>query len=377
MFGPNGELAFHDIWSMALGIPLAADRDQLGFHSSTLDTRYASVFGQSSWDLTSKLALTARLRWQTEEKQAVINNSASSPGLSLITAILTPTITLAGEPVNGRLERTTHDLPWSITPQYRFGRDSMAYFTVARGSRSGGFNTGFGDASLREREYDDETVRHYELGAKMMLGERRIPLQVVAFRTRYDDYQDAAFVSTQFSVGNAARVDLTGMEIDATMQLREHLSIDFAVSYADLRYATHTNGLCRPERPPDGSSQGSCVLSREHPINAPEWQTHLGVQYSRTLKNVGLFFRADWSWTDQYNTSFSADPRLFQGAYSDLTARIGLRINPFHEVVLWGNNLLDESVSQYDLLLNLFNDTSYQSYLSAPRSYGLTWKYRF
>jgi outer membrane receptor protein involved in Fe transport len=376
MFGPNGDLAFHEIWPALLGIPLATT-DQLGLHDSTLDTRYVSAFGYASWELTPKLSLTARLRWQRERKEAAINNGVTAPGTSLISAILTPATTLAGRPVNGALERTTDDVPWSITPHYRFGDRSIFYLTLARGSKSGGFNTGFGDAPLAEREYNDETVRHYELGAKLTLGDRRVLVQTAAFRTRYDEYQNAAFVSTQFSVGNAERVSLRGMEIDATIPLRERWSMDLSVSYADLRYVTNTDGLCYPGRPPDGSSPSSCDLAGERPIHAPEWETHVGVQYQRMLTRGELSFRADWSWTDDYNTSFSADPRLVQGAYSALAVRVGMRFNPRHEVVLWGDNVLDETISHYDSLLNLFNDASYQSYLAAPRSYGLTWNYRF
>ncbi len=377
MFGPNGELAFDPVWSSLLGIPLAANREQFGIHDSTLDTRYVSAFGHTSWELTSKLTLTARLRWQKENKEAVIHNSVTSPGVSLISAILTPATTLAGEPVNGTRVRTTDDWPWSISPQFRFGDRSMAYFTVARGSKSGGFNTGFGDAPLAEREYDDEGIRHYELGAKMTVGDRQVLLQAAAFRIRYDDYQNAAFVSTQFSVGNAERVTLRGVEVDAAIPLRERLSMDLSVSYADLRYAVNTHGLCAPGRPPDSSTPASCNLSGERPIHAPEWETHVGLQYERMLKSLELFFRADWSWSDDYNTSFSADPRLVQSSYSDIALRLGIRFGPSHELVLWGENVLDETISQYDSLLNLFNDTSYQSYLAAPRSYGVTWNYRF
>src|SRR5690606_4243241 len=132
------------------------------------------------------------------------------------------------------------------------------------------------------------------LGAKLSLGSRRVLLETAAFRTLYDDFQNAAFVATQFSVGNAERVALQGMEIDATIPLRERLSLDLSVSYAHLRYDTNPNGLCRPGRPPDGSSPTSCVLSGEHPIHAPEWQTHVGVQYTRMLNKAELSFRADW-----------------------------------------------------------------------------------
>lgn len=376
MFGANGDLAYHPIWPVVLGgLPLAIP-GQLGIHDSELDTRYFSVFGEFSWQVAPRFWLTAGLRWQEEDKRARLANSVTVPGASLISLVLTPAVTLQGAPVNGTLSRTSSDVPWSLTPQYWFSDDVMAYFTAARGSKSGGFNTGFGDAPLAEREFGDEDIRHFELGAKLTLADRFV-INAAAFHTEYDDYQDAAFISAQFSVGNAERVELRGVEVEATAAFSDRLTMDIAASWADLRYAVNTHGLCHPGRTPDGSRPGTCTLSGEHPIQAPEWETHLGLNYRRPMGWGGLSARVDWSWTGDYNTSFSADPRLTQPAHDIVSVRAGAQIGKACEVTLWGDNLLGETVSHFDALLNLFNDASYQSYLSPPRSYGLTFRFRY
>jgi iron complex outermembrane receptor protein len=375
MFGANGPLAYDPIWPVLLGIPLAIP-GQLGLHDSELKTRYFSVFGQGTWRITPNWIVTAAVRWQKEEKDALINNAVTAPGVSLISAILAPTQTLSGQPVNGTLSRSTDNMPWSITPQYRFGDNAMAYFTLARGSKSGGFNTGFGDAPLAEREFADENIRHYELGAKMSFADRRLLLNGAAFYTQYDDYQDSAFISAQFSVGNAERVDLEGFELEASVLLHDRLTMDASVSYADLRYVTNTNGLCYPGRAPDGTSPNSCILSGSHPIQAPEWETNLDLQYQHPFSWGRVDARIRWSLTDDYNTSFSADPRLAQDAYSSVGMRLGVHFGGAYEVIFWGENLLNETVSHFDSLLNLFNDASYQSYLANPRSFGATFRYR-
>jgi outer membrane receptor for ferric coprogen and ferric-rhodotorulic acid len=151
--------------------------------------------------------------------------------------------------------------------------------------------------------------------------------------------------------------------------------MEFAVSWADLRYAKNTHALCYPGRTPDGSRPGTCTLSGEHPIQAPEWETHLGLRYRLPTGWGGFSARVDWSWTDDYNTSFSADPRLTQPAYSDISVHAAAQIGKACELTVWGANLLGETVSDFDSLLNLFNDASYQSYLAAPRSYGVTFRW--
>jgi iron complex outermembrane receptor protein len=377
MYGPLGPAAFDPVWTTLLGgIPLALP-GQLGLHDSHLDTRYLSVFGSVEWQVTDRFDLTTALRWQREEKKGAINNSVTQPGASFISVVLTPTVTASGAPVNGRLARDSDDMTWSVTPQYRFNDALMSYLTVARGAKSGGFNTGFGNAPLSAREFADERIMHYELGARGTIASERGRFSAAVFRTEYENYQDAAFLSAQFSVGNAGEVELEGAELEGVVQLGERLTLDAAISLADLTYATNTTGMCYPGRAPDGTVPRSCDLSGEHPIDAPVWVTHFGAQYELPVSWGNCYARLDWSWSDRYNTSFSADPRLRQEAYSDVAVRIGVRFGDSYEVVLWGKNLLNEDVTYIDAVLNLFNDASYQSFIAQPRHYGATVRMRF
>ena len=54
-----------------------------------------------------------------------------------------------------------------------------------------------------------------------------------------------------------------------------------------------------------------------------EWITHLGLMYQTDVSWGDVYARADWSWSDDYNTSSSLDPRLVQDSYSWVNARVG------------------------------------------------------
>lgn len=317
------------------------------------------------------------MRWQREDKDAAINNSVTIPGASLISTTLTPTVSPSGEPVNGTLARSSDDVTWSLTPQYRFSDALMSYLTIARGTKSGGFNTGFGNLPLAAREFADERIRHYELGMRGTHAGGRSRFSAAAFYTEYRDYQDAAFVSAQFSVGNADLAISRGVELEGAVVLTPGFTADFAISAVDFAYATNTTGACYPGRIPDGTAPRSCDLSGEHPIDAPVWSTHVGLLSEHPVSWGELYARIDWSWLDRYNTSFSADPRLVQKEHSDVGLRIGARIGTSYEIVLWGENLLDEDVTVIDAVLSLFNDASYQSFMAQPRRYGATLRLRF
>jgi iron complex outermembrane recepter protein len=369
-FGPNGALAFGPVWPVPFALP-----EQHGVHDSRTRAQYWSAFAEATWSIVPRLQLISGVRWHQEDRRAAIANSVTQPGASVVAAVLTPAVSATGEPVNGEVSRSSDALTWSITPRYRISDRLMTYATLARGSKPGGFNNGTGNAPLAAREFGDETIRHYELGARATTP--RAQFSATAFRTEYHDYQDAVFVLAQFAVGNVERVDLQGFELAGSAALGVRTNLDATVSYADLKYARHTAGMCYPGRTPDGSLPGSCDLSGQRPLNAPPWELHLGLEHEAPMSWGSLGGRLDWSWTDRYETTFSADPRRRQDAYHDLGARVAARIGTTYEIALWGRNLLDENVVQITGLLNFFNDASWQSFLGEPRSYGLTLRARF
>jgi iron complex outermembrane recepter protein len=371
-FGPNGSLAFNSMWPTPYALP-----DQHGVHDSRTTAKYWSVFAEATWNLSQRLQLITGLRWHREDREASIANSVTRPGASIVANVLTPATSPTGAAVNGTVERSSDALTWSITPRYRVSDHLMTYATVARGSKPGGFNNGTGNAPLSAREFGDETIRHYEIGARTAVVAGRVHLSAAAFRTEYHDYQDAVFAMGQFAVGNVERVDLTGFEVAGRAALGARTHLDLSASFADLKYARHTAGVCYPGRTPDGSLPQSCNLSGERPVNAPPWEIHLGLDHTAPVRWGSLFGRIDWSWTDRYDTTFSADPRLVQEGHHDVGARLGTRIGDAYEITLWGRNLLDENVVQITGLLNFFSDTSWQSFLGEPRSYGLTLRARF
>jgi outer membrane receptor protein involved in Fe transport len=352
-------------------IPVAAP-GQVGYLASELDTDYIGVYGQANWHLTDSFNINGGVRWQQENKDSDIRQWVNVPGPSLVSLLLSP----AAVSATG-LEHDTDAVTWSLTPQWHVTDSAMLFVTAAKGFKSGGFNTGFGTLPIASREFKDEDIMHYEAGVKFDVGSRaRFALS--AFQTTYDDYQDAAFVGGQFTVGNAERALLKGAELEGTVALGDRLTTDLSVSYADLTYDKNTHGQCYPGRASDSpTSPGSCDLSGEHPVNAPEWKTHLGLQYDQPVSWGDLFARADWSWTSEYNTSFSADPRLKQEAYDWISLRAGTRWSNY-ELAFWADNVTNETVANLDAVLTLYaGDGSYQSLLQPPRSYGVTFKVNF
>lgn len=336
-----------------------------GFLDSRTQTDHLSAFAQTVWHF-GDFDLTLGARWQSEEKRSSIANSADHTDPSVITLVLSPTA------ANATLERKTNDLTWTLNGQYFLDGDHMLYATVSRGFKSGGFNAGFGNTPVSDREFRDETVLNYELGAKLLLWDQRLQLNAAAFRTDYDDYQAASFISLQFLVNNADRVSLRGFELDGIALFSNELSGTLGISWVDAKYEDYENGSCYPGRVPDSSSGTNCILNGESLPYAPKLKATIGLQYERTMPVGDLYARGDLTWTDDYQTNTNLDPRHVQDAFSLVNLRAGLRFGNY-DVSVWVDNVTDKLWVMQEGISNLFDsDPAYQRWPAKPRTYGVT-----
>jgi iron complex outermembrane receptor protein len=355
-----------------VGAPvLIATPGQQGIVDSSMATDYIGLFGQTSWYVTDAFQLNTGIRWQDEKKNATIYQSVNDPTPTLISLLLNTPIPRTD------LSRSSSKVTWSVTPQLNLTRSTMVYATAARGFKSGGYNTGFGQLPAEQREFGDETVNDYELGMKASFWGGRARMHVAVFDTQYNNYQDAAFIGAQFAVNNAQKATDRGVDLGVDAYLTGTLSGTLDVSYADFKYATYTDGVCYPGRTPDGSMPGTCNLSGQHPINAPPLKLALGLDERVPVSFGEVFAHLGADWTARYNTSFSADPRLTQNPYTWVRARVGAGFGST-ELIFWAENLLNTRVAYADALPNLFSqDPNTQTYMQPPRSYGLTVRMKF
>lgn len=351
------------------GVPVGGAGDS-GFFTSDSDTRHLSLFGNVDWMLNDAISIRAGLRWQTEDKKTAISNTADHAGPTAITVQLMPAF------ADTAASRSTSGVSWELTGRYRWSETFVAYMLAARGFKSGGFNAGFGATPPESREFGDETVQNIELGIKSMLMGDRLRLNAALFTTRYKDFQSAGWVSLRFLVNNAERVDVSGLEFELQAALSDRISLGASTSYVDAHYDRYTNGSCHFNRPPDNANGSGCDLSGQRLPLAPRTRAHLDLAYEQPLKSGSLYGRIDWSWTSDYHTNSTLDPRHMQLAHSLVNARIGYRIDRW-DVSAWIRNAGDQLVVMREGPSNLFSsDPAYGRIFATPRAYGLTFSAR-
>lgn len=328
------------------------------------ETETFALFGQLSYALASNLTLTTGLRVSWEEKTFDLRQPG--PGAPLF---IVPGVDEAYDR-NDRAIDPMASLMWHANDAFN------VYATVARGSKSGGFNTGAvgSPAQLLDAEFDEETLLSYELGLKSTWLDGRLALNAAAFYIDYDDLQVFRIEANEQGVPssritNVARASSTGAEVDLTWQPMPEFLVRSSVGYTDATYDDYSQ--CGQ------NSAGVLIDCTDNRLtNAPEWTGNLNVTYSRPLTpGVSLLLNGEWSYRgDVYYDVFNTDT-AFQDGFSIFNANLGIT-DPSGRwsATLWGTNLSDKEY--ITVAVQGFGGNTVHT-LGNPRMYGVRLTGRF
>lgn len=188
------------------------------------DVETKAVFGSVAFDVTDTLTFGAELRWNEDEGRT-----------DFIFANLPRTLENTWE---AWLPRFTVD--WKVTP------DVMLYANAAKGTKPGGFNTALGAGVVTLPAdllpFDEEEAWSYEIGMKSQWFDRRLTLNVAAFRIDWTNVQvDSQYVPPPPAVGtvgytsNAGRAEVEGAELELSWQATDRLELSAAYAYTPAR----------------------------------------------------------------------------------------------------------------------------------------------
>lgn len=271
--GPtNAFLGFS--WQPSLPNPDFNYYRQLGLLNSTA----FAFYGQTSFDLTDKLTMTAGLRYSNDKKtgseeQRVIfdqlNYSIDPQVLAaLLGGFLPPTtfpFGLYSVDVTGGILSDTHEASWDaitgvIAAEYRPNDDDLWYLSASRGFKSGGFRLGGisddpATPGVDEAEVGDETLLAFEVGYKGTFNDV-FQLNAAAFFYDYDGLQAEVNVRRNginlIELFNAERSEVYGLELEGIWQAGPNTQFNASYSYNHSTYKDFCGD--RATTNPDGSS---------------------------------------------------------------------------------------------------------------------------
>ncbi|HZB69025.1 MAG TPA: TonB-dependent receptor, partial [Sphingomicrobium sp.] len=277
-----------------------------------------AAYAQGSYGLTERLSVSLGLRY-THERKLIAGKAYQ------LDSDLQPTdILLASGSNRGSWTPVTY----RAGIEYRFNPDLMTYGSLARGYKSGGFNsrTNFALPNLGFREFKPETALTYEVGLRSQWWQRRLRLNATVFQTDYRDIQLRQIVPGGASViDNAAKARIRGLEVEVAAAPTPGLTLTAAYGHLDPRYLDV------------GTVPGLTLDTRFQ--RTPRHSFTLGADFERTLGFGTLELHSDYSFRSK--EQFQILPALNdQQAYGLLDARITLRSSDARwALALFGTNL--------------------------------------
>ncbi|MGH8061431.1 MAG: TonB-dependent receptor [Pseudoxanthomonas sp.] len=367
-----------------------------------------SLFTNNTWHATDALDVTLGLRYTREEKElrsqynnpdggiacdtaqhnlggavgALLGRGVPAAALfdvapTLLGLMCVPWANYAFDDLSTDQKRTEKEWSGTLKAAYRWNEHLMTYVSAARGYKGGGFNLDrvqvpsaggiLGGPPLivtvSDTSFPGEFVDSYELGAKTTWMDGNLLLNATVFHQEFTDFQLNSFLGTSYVVRSIPEVKSVGVDADILWQTKvKGLMLQGGVTYADTRYGD--------DLLPDADL---FLLPGSRISFAPYWSGTASVTYEWDFgaNHVGRF-NIGAKYMSEHNTGSDLDPQKIQSAYALVNARFGIGSKDKRWMLeFWGQNLTDKTYTQVGFDAPL-QTGSWNAFLGAPRTYGMT-----
>lgn len=272
---------------------------------------------------------------------------------------------------------------------YAFDDGGTIYATFANGYRIGGANAPFPEASceadLKQLGIDhvpgtfgSDSVTSYELGAKGGLLGGRLHYAGSAFVARWDQIQQANYLSScgfQY-VANLGSASSAGFDLEIDWLIDDDLRANVSVGYTDAHFTKDSRA--------GTNSKAAVIVRKGDALAGSPWKLSAGIQYDFTAMRQPFSLRFDDTFasrlsrltpttdpfTSQYDPGLRADPAVNLAALR-LTTTIRST-----ELSLFVDNLFDSrpqlGLTHQDAFTLLYEATTLR-----PRTVGMAVSYSY
>ena len=339
-----------------------------------------AVFAQADFNLSENLVLTAGIRYLDEEKDMDVRFTETV--YSPIWGAFTPLSPFVPDVTDETFE--DDETTGTLKLTYFWDNDVMTYVSYGRGYKSGGTNIDrISPATGAPLIFNPETSESYEVGLKGEFLEKRLRVNMAAYRTDFDEFQANTFVGTGFVLQNAGEIQSTGFEIDALAILNEYFSFSGGAALVDAEYESFLGGSCI--RTPFGSSPDQaepnfptvCDATGNRVDSTPEWTVYVSLIGEFEVGDGTLYSRLDVHSRDVNPSGTDNDPNKEGDAYTLTNFRVGYRFaDGKYDLSLWAKNALDEDYKN-GAFNSVIREGSLSAYHTEPRTFGLTFRANF
>jgi len=241
-------------------------------------TKSFAVFGDGSYAIDSKWTLNGGLRLTSEKKNGIAFNAGYTNDTFTVVNAIT---------ANYDKSKTFSSIAPKIGLDYKVSDKIMAYGSLSRGFKSGGFNVRAQSTVFPKSAdpFNDETLDVGEIGLKSTLADGQLTLNTAVFDGKYKDIQVSTFTAYDSNGDgvedaffgnflNAGNASMKGAEVefDATPHNVSWFATSGYISYLDLK----------PDGFLDANHDG--FVDTQVITNAPHWTAGLHLNFDSPLK---------------------------------------------------------------------------------------------
>ncbi len=368
------------------------------------DNQSYSLFGQVDYYLTDKLTLTGGLAYTDDKKEVSIVAETREPFYTIdlsanpnpLLASYTP-LQFLGNIINFPNavedgETNDDELTYTARVAYDVTPAINTYFSYATGFKASSWNlsrdsapfaadiAALGSAGLLEpnsrvgtRFAGPEETEVFELGLKANLSWATINMAI--FDQSIEGFQSTIFQGAGFVLANAGEQSTLGLEIDATVNPIDSVTLTMSGTFLDPEYddfegAAVVEGSAIDAA--DGEIDGAGTLTGETPAGIHKVNLFFGAQYDHLFDNgMTGFIRGDYRYADDVQVVDNVPADVASREISTFNAAAGLGWENGFNARLWVRNLNND-----EYLTSAFPTTvqpgSFSAYPNPPRTYGIT-----
>ena len=317
---------------------------------SDTDINGYAFFGQGAYRFFDKLKVTLGLRYDHEDKDFSAKQYYD-PDLSMF----------GMTPISVKDDAAWNEWLPKFSVDYTFRQGLMTYASVARGYKSGGFNT---LAPASEMSYDPEYTTNYEVGLKSAWLDNRFILNLSVFHIDWSDQQIEQQSYPESITRNAGKSTSQGFELEMAAIPLRGLHLSCGLGYVDATFDEYTDDIIDPST---GAKTGTVDYAGNRIPNVPEYTFNLAAQYRGA---EGFFARASLNGVGPFywDTANSQE----QSAYQLVNAKVGWEWERI-QFYFWGKNVFDENYATRAFEMG----GTWFGRAGDPQTYGVTLQGRF
>jgi iron complex outermembrane receptor protein len=253
------------------------------FQRPTLSDENYAFYAQGEYQITDQFSAIVGLRWTHETKDYAITDfwTLSGPGVTDPNiGILAPkAVGIPGfsSPFAVAATKSAQALTPKFGLNYQVTEDMLAYVSVTRGFKSGGFDFGSTGPVQQSTGYNPEFMWSYEIGLKSDWLEHRLRVNLDGFYYDYTNLQVELFTPPASAfTQNAASAAVKGLEAEIAGRPLPQVDLYANIAYLDAQYDSYPGAQAKTYT----GGTNAFDASGQYLNDAPKWTFAVGGTYT-------------------------------------------------------------------------------------------------